>query len=486
LEHWSGSDCSVCPPNWDAEQDCAECANNWIDDGDDCGTCPGNWDAEQDCNACVGNFGEDSSCEECADGWSGESCDTCGFKVDIDSESTEPTGGTWSEAFGSIQQGIDAAYAALLSSPATDDCEVWVAEGYYFIYESGVEDTVELMPGISVYGGFAGEESNLDERDWVAHETMIHGSNYLAGIVGVHHVVTAADDTRLDGFTVTGGQATGEDTDVAGGAVLCSESALILANSVFTGNVAAYNGGAVYAQDCDLHVVGCAFIDNQADIAGAIDVSAGSASLSGCELSENGATLYGGAIRAANAISAITDCLFEGNTANSGGAIWHQLGTMTVDSCVLMGNASSLDSGAIGSLAGDSLSVQNTVLSGNTAVNNGGALYAEELDSLGVVNCTFAQNEAEHGAALYVSQTDGTLNNTVVWGNTTSTADANDIYASWSYFLVDYSLVEGGHVEHRQRSALPEPRSTRLPPTTRLAQHRRGRWHGGPGPRPRG
>src|SRR5579871_5987018 len=54
--------------------------------------------------------------------------------------------------------------------------EVWVAAGIY-TPTAGSDRTIsfEVLPGVGVYGGFAGTESVRDQRDPAAHVTILSG-----------------------------------------------------------------------------------------------------------------------------------------------------------------------------------------------------------------------------------------------------------------------------------------------------------------------
>ncbi len=133
--------------------------------------------------------------------------------VDIDNTSGTENGESWETAFTIVQDGVRAA----------DDAgggEVWVAEG---VYDDGPGESflVRIQPRvdfhIELYGGFTGVETERSERDWQSHETVLDGS--MAGSSGrpVRCVVYAFSwESRgipptIDGFTITGGYAFGED-----------------------------------------------------------------------------------------------------------------------------------------------------------------------------------------------------------------------------------------------------------------------------------
>src|SRR5690606_26025359 len=96
--------------------------------------------------------------------------------------------------------------------------EIWVAEGTYRP-DAGAGETAgdraatfQLASGVEVYGGFAGGETDRDQRDWVANPTILSGDIGTAGVASdnSYHVVTgsgAAATAILDGFTITSGYA---------------------------------------------------------------------------------------------------------------------------------------------------------------------------------------------------------------------------------------------------------------------------------------
>lgn len=148
----------------------------------------------------------DSSSDSCAcpPGWTGTACDICVRYVG----STSTDGGDgllWSDSLDSVQDGLDAAQDAVFSDDDVDTCQVWVQEGIYVVFDGFPTTTIQLREGIELYGGFAGGECALDERDFANNWTILDGENQT------YNVVTGADNARIDGFFVTGGMAAGSD-----------------------------------------------------------------------------------------------------------------------------------------------------------------------------------------------------------------------------------------------------------------------------------
>jgi len=109
-------------------------------------------------------------------------------------------GESWPTAFTSVSDAIAAS--------ASGD-QIWVASGTY-------NETLVLIPGISLYGGFSGTEGNdeFDLRDWQTNETNIDASGfYVSAVTGANHTV-------VDGFTVTGARAK-EPFGASGGGFFC-------------------------------------------------------------------------------------------------------------------------------------------------------------------------------------------------------------------------------------------------------------------------
>ncbi len=129
--------------------------------------------------------------------------------------------------------------------------EVWVAAGTYY-------ERITLRPYAYVYGGFAGTESEREQRDWVGNVTVLDGQQ--AG-----PVVTAQEGhgvSALDGFTITNG------LSGYGGGLGLWYSSPIIANNVITGNKANLSGGGLYLWYSSATIVGNTVVGNRAENVG--------------------------------------------------------------------------------------------------------------------------------------------------------------------------------------------------------------------------
>jgi len=138
--------------------------------------------------------------------------------------------------------------------------QIWVKEGVH-IPGASRTDAFTLKDDVAAYGGFAGTETSLDQRDWQAHVTVLSGdisrdditdpngvvtdTTHIVGDNSYRVIVTGnlTDTAVLDGFTITGGQANGTDPNDCGGGMYNDASSPTLRNVVFSGNAANAGGG---------------------------------------------------------------------------------------------------------------------------------------------------------------------------------------------------------------------------------------------------
>ena len=304
------------------------------------------------------------------------------------------TGLSWSDAFVHLSSAM----------PFTACDEIWVAEGTYkpILMPTDTDRTASfgLRYGMTVYGGFEGTETQLAERDWKAHPTILSGE--IGGeknpADNSYHVVTALNTdpaATMDGFTITGGHADEPGASAVGGGVKSIASILHLDNITFEDNYASSGGG--------------------------LNSSAGSTDLNNVTFLRNTAIHNGGGMNI------------------SGGRAW-------MVSSTFIANSATQDGGGMNVSSADTWMV-NAVFSRNTAALGGGVAVSTVLggDEVILVNGTFSGNSATvNGGGLYGSGTAVNLQNTILWGNT-ATGNGPDIYsATMVKPIVSYSLIKGG------------------------------------------
>jgi hypothetical protein len=160
-----------------------------------------------------------------------------------------------------------------------------------------------------LYGGFIGTETSRNERDWTSNLTILSGDinsddNGTENITdNCYTVVTGANNSRLDGFTIRGGNA-----QEHGGGMRLTGSAAV-ENCIFEENFA-ISGGAIW-DDGNSIISNCSFKNNTA---------------------QNGGAIYCIYPDSNTMISSITNCTFQENDAFKGGAIFNSNSSALINS----------------------------------------------------------------------------------------------------------------------------------------------------------
>ena len=231
--------------------------------------------------------------------------------VDADALGAD-NGSTWVDAYSDLQDALVAA--------ASGD-QIWVAEGVYKpTTGANRAATFALADGVAIYGGFAGNEAYLHERDWSARSTVLSGD---IGTVGnnadnAYHVVTAqgvGSTALLDGFVITGGRATGEGTGGQGGGIYASSASPTLRTLIVLGNTAD-QGGGMYSTGGSPVLANVVLSGNAATTGGGLYNKAGGPALINATFSENSATL-GRALYDAGGASLVNCIVWDEESAQS-------------------------------------------------------------------------------------------------------------------------------------------------------------------------
>lgn len=303
----------------------------------------------------------------------------------VDQSATgQANGSSWTHAYTDLQDAIDA---------ATTGDEIWVATGTYYPSrdrqgqsqpKKAQAKTFFINKGLALYGGFAGTETDRDDRYIAAFPVILSGD--LPGDPAYHVLyLENASGVTLDGFTIRDGKAEGSNQDQHGGGIYASAiNGLTYRHLYLLHNQAKENGGAVYHQSINNltmdHVRIC---HNEAKFGGGMH-----------NLNVNNYTLTNG-----------TFC--DNEADNHGGALYH-MGTnvVTIVNTSFTGNQADNHGGAVYTHNSSNFTFTNTTFVGNTADNHGGGLYNVNTNNLAVYNSVFWQNEDQSGtgtadAALY-------------------------------------------------------------------------------------
>ncbi len=269
-------------------------------------------------------------------------------------------GSSWENAFTDLSDALN----------NTSSGEIWIASGVYLPGGGTPDDNSRFTVGanIEVYGGFAGTETNLEQRDISANPVILSGdiagndtdgdfdNNKEDNVLHVVYVDSLLTDVVLDGLMVVSGQTNvfedGVDRFYWAGGGLFSYSPVTLRNCVFKQNFA--NTGAA------VHIVG---------------------------------NLSFGAL--------IEGCVFEYNKALSQAAVQLRgLVGVTVSNCTF--NENNINRGALYPSFCIGVDIEDCTFSNNlNEVGFGGAMFNWQSINLTITGCTFTGNLAQNAAAFY-------------------------------------------------------------------------------------
>ncbi|MEL6276579.1 MAG: hypothetical protein AAFU03_15885 [Bacteroidota bacterium] len=258
-------------------------------------------------------------------------------------------------------------HAACQRAEAGD--KIWIAAGVYFPGQDR-ESYLQLQSGVEVYGGFAGFESDLNQRSIQQNVTVLSGDIGVANEAKdnsytIMYLAGVDKGTIIDGLVFRAGAAKGYSEDrtphTAGAAIyIDGGQGPTVRNCTFDGNVARY-GGAVYVNGLNSNsgptFNNCMFVNNGADFKGGAIYNSGengvaNTVLQGCQFVGNSSD-YGAAIlnngTSGESSPLILNCQFMKNYSISAGAVVYNLikGTNgkaepVINNCELLENGSIL------------------------------------------------------------------------------------------------------------------------------------------------
>lgn len=301
-----------------------------------------------------------------------------------DGGSDSKDGFSWDNAKATVASAIPVAKAA-------DVKEVWVKKGTYTdVWGTTFQNN--NIGGVSVYGGFAGTETSIDQRTkgsspWgYTNETII---TFNVPGIGFNSVVNPDTPCLIEGFSFKNGTATGT---VGARNNVTFKNCIWANNSLTTTMVTFYVTGS----NGPARIIECLFENNTAT---------------------NGNTIQ---LNPTNGSAVIDKCLFVGNTSTT-----HQvlaLGKSSyVTNCVLYNNEAK---GSIINAGNAAAEVVNCLVYNNKADNS-----IVNISGL-LVNSTIANNQSKAGVML--AAVTGKVYNTILNGNFTSTDEPVSIVGNFA------------------------------------------------------
>jgi hypothetical protein len=339
------------------------------------------------------------------------------YYVDVARPNNSGAGTSWATAKKDLQIAINGA--------AIND-NIWVKAGTYLPTHdpfasttpaNNRDKTFTLKNAVKVYGGFAGTETLLSQRNWQTNITILSGDLGVLNTVtdNAYHVVLSVNctnTTMLDGFTITKGYAV-----AIGGSNI----------TVGTRVIDRYKGGGVSNYYSSPTVANCTITANSADCSDTNDDS------------------WGAGMDCLNSSSLIENCSFTGNSFLAGGGSFGVFGTglcingagVTINKCFFYNNTSGsgfFDGSKGGGLyLGSTATMTNSIFYNNAADNGGALLMAGATgNTSAVTNCNFVNNTSSYAGTAYSGFSKSVFRNCIFWNNTptiTSVAGRNEIYS---------------------------------------------------------
>ncbi|MCF8266127.1 MAG: DUF5123 domain-containing protein, partial [Melioribacteraceae bacterium] len=354
----------------------------------------------------------------------------------VDADATgNNDGSNWTNAYTSLQSALDEAESGL---------NIWVAAGIYKPSKEpdGTTDeprkfTFQMKNGVEIYGGFAGTETSLSQRDYLTNETILSGDlsgndEFEIGVFNVYKNNSGTDNCYsvllnlgnsltstaiLDGFTISGGNANASFPGNAGAGVV-TDGTPVLRNLIFTHNYSV-SGGALFL------------------------VNAGGGNLSNLSFIENsGGEGSGGLyLYELSSPAVLTNALFLNNRGVKGGGIDNTNSTLTVNNATFSRNEVWGNGGAIENRDNGTLTLNNCIIWNNIAYDNGNEIY-HSGNTTTLNNCCYKNEAGDVYGTLtlgsgnitsdpfFVNASGGDL---TLFGNSSCVNTGNNSYNSESY-----------------------------------------------------
>ncbi|WP_461093309.1 choice-of-anchor Q domain-containing protein [Spirosoma gilvum] len=327
------------------------------------------------------------------------------------------------------------AFQAALSEAAPGTV-FWLAQGIYIPTPGGTDQNASFIipSGVSVYGGFIGTETALQDR-----VLTYPSSTTLSGVISTifygdsvaernsYHVVkfhNVSADTRLDGVVIKGGNANLVSVDYdyqdAGGGILnIADSPMgsspLITNCLICKNRANAAGGGIYSSAIGLNtksirLSNCVIENNTSNShGGGIYIYGGNSSLINCKIANNTATWFAGGLSnldgdpVGNSNLSLINCLIANNKAHSAGGISNtsllSFSHSVFINCSIVNNTATVNGGGLSIYSGmgneRSLIIKNCMIWGNTDPQNTAFsdISPSNLDNHLNINYSLIQND---------------------------------------------------------------------------------------------
>jgi predicted outer membrane repeat protein len=356
-------------------------------------------------------------------------CSRAEAVVYVDASRPGGNGTSWSQAYRTIEAAVNASGSGQ---------EIWVARGTYTPTQP-----INLRSNTKLYGGFAGTETALSQRNIAANPTVVDGQNSLVHVMVIESL---APGCTVDGFHIRRGRAQGAvGWNSYGGGIFVNLQPATIANCSFSNNSAVVYGGAIFVNRASVTVSNCIFVGNSADTGGAVAFYDQSPRLINCRFVGNvaaGGNATGGGLWMNLGNALVSGCVFNGNQAVYGAAIsFNNMNSAVVQNSSFGTNSASLAGGGIANNFG-TIVVSNSTFQANSSGLEGGGVYSYYTPAF-IYNSTFRNNSAVNGGGVMLDyKIDGHISiiERCLFAGNTASAEGGGLHCFARAVRVDNSL----------------------------------------------
>jgi predicted outer membrane repeat protein len=309
---------------------------------------------------------------------------------------------------------------------ATVGDQIWVAKGTHKPTSGSYRmATFNLKSGVAIYGGFAGSEDDLSQRNPVTNVTVLSGD---IGVVGTktdnsYHVVNGSyvDNTAvLDGFTISGGYANSTvRSEALGAGMNLYQSHPVLNQLIFKFNFATILGGGVAINRSNPTLTNITLVQNRTAGYGAgMALYLSDSTLNNVVFDRNISSQYAGGMYNEESNPVLDNVTFTGNTSvKDGGGMYNEVSDPVITNSVFIGNATGHTGGGLTNDYSNPV-LSNVTFSKNTASDGGAFLCFRGETSL--TDITFDQNTTtDNGGAVFLEECTGVFERVSFTNNST-------------------------------------------------------------------
>ncbi len=376
-----------------------DCNGNGVPDSCDANDCNGNG-VPDDCDLMSGLSADTDS------NLIPDECEAVVLFVDSDAVGSNH-GTSWSDAYVDLQDAL-----RIASTAGSAVSEVWVASGTYRPGSGSLDPSLSfnIPVGLSIYGGFVGDETDRAERDHVANPTILSGDllgnddpnlSVSNSENSTHVVVIASADPNtilLDGLIIERGNATAAGGTLGQGGGTWVVGSPTFRDCIIRENVASRGGGA-HCRDGTALFENCTFSNNHATVVGGgfLNQAPGAnAIFRNCNWENNSSAGNAGAAACLHgAQPRFEQCRFVGNVSVGRGGAIHSIngGGVSVSDCVFEANSSDLGGAVDIVTSGVPTTIRDSLFLRNQA-RIGGGLQVWDDNLVSVLRCSFVENTA--------------------------------------------------------------------------------------------